>query len=185
MNANSHPLAYGSSSTSDKSKKKKYKTCRLQDLRRLSEHMSLAKNALPIHKSNTSVICPLSEELIVLSMFALKFHLKIDIKELSFTNSKSGKDLPKESYHQYQLFQTLLMLAEHAIITRVREKFLSKPLELHDTSKEWLVSHNCRYYFVNYSTEVSTKAKKKRHLPDFNYTSLKQQDQSANFFIFL
>lgn len=37
-------------------------------------------------------------------MFALKFHLKIDIKELSFTNSKSGKDLPKESYHQYQLF---------------------------------------------------------------------------------
>ena len=77
---------------------------------------------IPIHKSNTSVICPLSEELIVLSMFALKFHLKIDIKELSFTNSKSGKDLPKESYHQYQLFQTLLMVAEHAIITRVEER---------------------------------------------------------------
>jgi hypothetical protein len=30
-----------------------------------------------------------------LSMFPLKFHLKIDIKELSFTNSKSVKDLPK------------------------------------------------------------------------------------------
>lgn len=29
----------------------------------------------------------------VLSIFALKFHLRIDIKELSITNSKSGKDL--------------------------------------------------------------------------------------------
>lgn len=43
----------------------------------------------------TSVKCE-SSALIVLSMFALQFHLRIDIKELSFTNSKSGKDLPMD-----------------------------------------------------------------------------------------
>lgn len=45
--------------------------------------------------NNTKQISPFSVELIVFSMFALKFHLKIDIKEVSFTNSKSGKDLQK------------------------------------------------------------------------------------------
>lgn len=48
----------------------------------------------------TSVICA-SSELIVLSIFALQFHLRIDIKELSFTNSKSGTDLPMESYGHF------------------------------------------------------------------------------------
>jgi hypothetical protein len=44
----------------------------------------------------TSIICPFSEENIVFSMLVLKFHLRIDIKELSLSTSRVGKDLSKD-----------------------------------------------------------------------------------------
>lgn len=45
----------------------------------------------------TILICPLSYELIVFSMFVLKLQRKIDIKELPETISRFGKDLPKDT----------------------------------------------------------------------------------------
>lgn len=41
-------------------------------------------------------------------MFALKFHLKSDINEYSFTDSRSGKDLHKDSY--YHSFLSFMFL---------------------------------------------------------------------------
>lgn len=75
----------------------------------------------PTHEDVTSVICPSSEELIAFSMFALKFHLKIDIKELSLTNSKSGKDLPKKVITSTNYLK-ISVPAGFAIITRGKER---------------------------------------------------------------
>lgn len=46
----------------------------------------------------TNAICKFSEELIVLSMFGLMFHLNSESKENPFTNSRSGKDLYKSPF---------------------------------------------------------------------------------------
>lgn len=62
----------------------------------------------------TSAICPLSEEQIVLSISALKFHLRIDIKEISPNTSRFGKDLFKDDAKFFisstKLHQTLYVI---------------------------------------------------------------------------
>ena len=82
--------------------------------------------------NNTSVISPLSVELIVISMFALKPHLKIDLNELSLTNSKSGKDLPKNRYYNPNLLmeQEREREREDAAIIRIIWKHKWLPISI-------------------------------------------------------
>lgn len=59
----------------------------------LKVQRKLTKQRVRKREIFTKAICPLSVELIVLSMLVLKLHLNNDIKDCSAITSKSGKDL--------------------------------------------------------------------------------------------
>lgn len=66
---------------------------------------------------STSMICPSSEEQIVLSMFVLKFHRRIDVRELSHnTCSRFWKDLFRDgSQLTINTTRVSLLKANHGV----------------------------------------------------------------------
>lgn len=129
-------------------------------------------------KKSTSVICPLSA-LMVLSMFALKFHLRIDIKELSITNSKSGKDLCKNFI---SAINRLTINNANRMCYHDHEGKNKFPTKI--TAFEWCANKQnnivesklyCQFF---HKDEIL-------HSPDLNFSSLKKQQQSTHFLIFL
>lgn len=116
---------------------------------------------LIILKEPTSAICPLSEEQIVFSMSLLKFHLRIDVKELSPNTSRVGKDLFKDD-----------------------AKFYISSIDF--TKKSCNLSHHIHIGFREREREKKKVVHKvTSYSPYFNYSSLIENYQSTLFLIFL